>query len=77
MSAAPSDPKCGYLSIYVMCYEVQDSTGKPQLTKKDALKKCSFISQFLELDPQWSSNNVKANNEREWGPRIAPSLMIC
>ena len=37
MSPAPHDPKCEYLNIYVMYYDIQDDTGKPRLTQKDAL----------------------------------------
>lgn len=39
MSPAPSDPKYGYLNIPVLYYDIQDSTGKPQLTQKKCLIK--------------------------------------
>ena len=42
MSAAHGDPKCEYLNICVMCYDIQDSKGKPQFTKKDAFIKTLF-----------------------------------
>lgn len=39
MSPTPNDPKCGYLNIYFMYYDIQDSTDKPQLTQKKPHKK--------------------------------------